>query len=80
MISKCPLFLSCIHFVIRLKGDWERGHHPHPRNLPVPCTMKYLSPNGDSRLYYYMNNICNLSYNLPKTYLQVNLSVQHCPF
>lgn len=37
--------------------------------------MKYLSPNADSRLYYDMNNICNLSYDLPETCSQVNFYI-----
>lgn len=92
MISKCsllwcsPIFLSCIHFLIKLEsgcwesGDWVSGHLPPYFTCAVPCTIKYLSPNGDSRLYYYLNNTCNLSYSLLKTYLQVNffLFVQHC--
>lgn len=53
-------------------GDWVSGPLPPYCTCAVPCTIKYLSPNGDSKLYYYLNNTWDLSYNLPKTYLQVN--------
>lgn len=83
--SEIPLFLCCICcilFLIRLKCGWET------ESCAELSTMKYLSPNADFSLYYDMNNKCNLSYDLPKTCLQVHFCLfsnvfhdySHCIF